>query len=363
MAASIGLPSLTIRFEAAAQTVANRSKKGVVAVMVRDTKETGVHPLSTAALIPATLGQDNQDYIARAFTGSDRGGPSKVIAVVIGTGTEDTSALEEGLKLIESYSIDYLAAPPDVTEAEETVLKTWVENQRKAYRTVKWVAPGVAADSMGVIDFEDTGLAVGSKTYTAAQYCSRIAGILAGIPMGSSATYASLGELSVVTARTGAEQAAAIDAGKLILIHDGQKAKIARAVNSLTTIPADGREDWRKIKIVEGMDLITYYLRTTIEDEYIGRFANTYDNKCLLVTAITDYFSYLEQVGVLSKGESYVQIDVEAQEKWLKSQGVETAGLTQQQIKEHDTGSWVFLKCGGRLTDAMEDFEVLFNNL
>lgn len=42
---------------------------------------------------------------------------------------------------------------------------------------------------------------------------------------------------------------------------------------------------------------------------------------------------------------------------------METADLTEQQIKEHDTGSWVFLKCGGRLVDAMEDFQVEFNNL
>ena len=69
-----------------------------------------------------------------------------------------------------------------------------------------------------------------------------------------SATYAALPELTEVTARSSTEQTTAIDAGKLILIHDGQKAKIARAVNSLTTIPTGGSEDWRKIKIVEGMD-------------------------------------------------------------------------------------------------------------
>ena len=61
----------------------------------------GVHQLSSAALIPTELGQENQNYIRRAFTGSDRGGPSKVVAVVIATGTEDTTALEAGLKSIE----------------------------------------------------------------------------------------------------------------------------------------------------------------------------------------------------------------------------------------------------------------------
>lgn len=365
MATTIGLPSLTITFQAAAQAAANRSKKGYVGVFVRDSKAQGVHQLSSAALIPTELGAENQAYLKRAFTGSDRGGPSKVVAVVIAPGTEDTEALEAGLKLIESMSLDYLAPPPDVTAGEKTVLETWVKARRENYFTEKLVEPSAATppDEMGVINFDETTLKDGSASYTAAQYASRIAGILAGIPMGMSSTYAALPELTEVTARTAEEQAAAVNAGKLILLHDGVKAKIARGVNSLTTIPADGKADWSKIKIVEGMDLITYYLRTTIQDEYIGRYANTYDNKCVLVTAVTEYLTYLERAGVLSAGESWCELDVEAQERWLKSQGVETAGLTEQEIKEYQTGSWVFLRAGGRLADAMEDFQVVFNNL
>lgn len=364
MPVSIGLPSLSIQFQAAAQAAANRSKKGFAGVFVRDAKVQGLHQLSSAALIPTELGQDNQDYIARTFTGSDRGSPSKVVAVVIAPGTEDTTALAAGLTLIESLSLDYIAGPPDITEKEKALLQFWVKARRRAYRTEKAVIPQAGdPDDMGIINFDETSLSAGAAEFTAGQYASRLAGILAGIPQSMSSTSAALPELTAVTPRTLAEQDGAVDAGKLILVHDGQKAKIGRGVNSLTTIPANGKEDWRKIKVVEGMDLITYYLRTTIEAQYIGRYANTYDNKCVLITAVTEYFDYLERSGVLSKGESFVGIDTAAQERWLKSQGVETADLTGQQIKEHDTGSWVFLKCGGRLVDAMEDFQVLFNNL
>ena len=364
MATTIGLPSLTITFQAAAQQAANRSKKGYVGVFVRDAKAQGVHQLSSAALIPTELGQENQNYIRRAFTGSDRGGPSKVVAVVIATGTEDTTALEAGLKSIEGLTLDYLAGPPDATAAELTALEKWVKDRRAAYFTEKLVEPNAAKapDDMGIIDFAETdgSIAEGEITYTAGQYASRIAGVLAGIPAGMSATYAPLTELTAVTPRSTQEQEAAIKAGKLILIHDGVKAKIARGVNSLTTIPATGKADWSKIKIVEGMDLISYYLRTTIESQYLGRYPNTYDNKQLLVTAIKEYFAYLEGAGVLSAGESCCAVDYDRQLRWLQSQGVETAGMTKQQILEYQTGSWVFLKCGGRLVDAMEDFEVLF---
>lgn len=364
MATSIGLPTLTIRFQAAAQAAANRSKRGFVGLIIRDAKAQGLHQMSSAALIPSELGQINRDYIAQAFTGSDRGGPSKVVAAVIAPGTTNTDAFEGGLKRFESLSLDYIAGPPDLTDGEQVMLQDWIKARRKAHRTEKGVVPKAdAPNDMGIVSFEEDSLTAAGKSHTAAQYASRMAGILAGIPMGMSCTNVVLPELTAVTPRSTAEQNAAVDAGKLILIHDGLKAKIARGVNSLTATPLEGKDDWRKIKIVEGMDLITYYLRTTIEDDYVGRYANTYDNKCVLVTAITNYLCYLEGEGVLEKGTGGAEIDVEAQRKWLEANHVDTSGLTDQEVKEHDTGSWVFLRCKGRLVDAMEDFGIIFNNL
>lgn len=111
-ATSIGLPKLKIAFEAAARQTINRSKKGYAAVFVRDAKAQGLHRLSSDTMIPSELGEANRSYIKTAFVGSDRGQPSLVYLVVIPTGTEDTTALEGGLKLLESVSVDYLAAPP-----------------------------------------------------------------------------------------------------------------------------------------------------------------------------------------------------------------------------------------------------------
>nr|DAW04657.1 MAG TPA: tail protein [Caudoviricetes sp.] len=365
MATTNGLPTLKISFEKAAAEVANRSKKGYVCIFVRDASAQGVYLLNSEALIPVGLGEENKKHILTAFEGSDRGSPSLVILVVIAPGTEDTTALEGGLKAIERYPIDYLAGPMDVTDDEMAKMVEWVKAQRALYRTVKLVKPWKTAgsDDMGIIELDETDMKNAAGAVTAAAYCARIAGILAGIPMGMSCTNAAMPELTQVTARTTEEQIEAINNGKLILVHDGLQAKIARGVNSLTTIPTNGNQDWSKIKIVEGMDLITYYLRTTIETQYLGRFPNTYDNKQLLVTAISEYFQYLEREGVLSPGESHVEVDYDRQLQWLKSQGVETADLTRQQILEYQTASWVFIKCRGRLVDAMEDFEVSFDAL
>ncbi len=370
MAESIGLPKLKIAFEAAAQATANRAKKGYVGLIVRDTEAQGLHKLSSDTMIPAELGEANKAHIKTAFEGSDRGCPSLVYLAVIPPAEAEAepsaAALEGGLTLLETVSVDYLAGPPDVTSEELTALDAWTKAQRAAYRTVKLVRPAPAgeagSDHMGIIDVDETGTKVMGKAVTAAQLCARIAGILAGIPMSMSATYAALPEVTAVTGRSEAEQTAAIDAGRLILIHDGQKAKIARGVNSLVTIPPKGKEDWRKIKIVEGMDLITYFLRTTVEDSYVGRYANIYDNKQLLVAFILEYLRYQEGQGVLNPGSGFCEIDYDRQRLWLQSQGVDVSGMTRQQVLEYQTGSWVFIRCGGRITDAAEDFEVLYNN-
>lgn len=362
MATTIGLPTLKIAFQKAAEQVANRSKKGYAALFVRDSREQGVHMLNNDTLIPFGLGEENKSRIKACFQGSSRGIPSLIVLVVIAPGTEDTTALEAGLKLLERHNIDYLAGPSDATETEMAKLVEWVKGQRAQYRPVKLVKPwtNTGSDHMGIIELDESGLERVDGSVTAGEYCGRLAGILAGIPSGMSCTNVSLPELTAVTARTTQERIEAIKNGKLIFVHDGLQAKIARGVNSLTTIPPDGNEDWAKIKIVEGMDLITYFLRTTIENSYMGQYPNTYDNKQLLVTAITDFFLYLEQSGLLAAGTSFVRVDYSRQLQWLRTQGVDTSSMTEQQIMEYQTGTWVFLACGGRLVDAMEDFEIRF---
>lgn len=357
---SIGLPNLEIAFLAAAQETANRSKRGVVVVVVRDAKAQGLHDLFRATEIPVELGEANRRYVERAFTGTSRGGPSKVLLLVLAPaaepleGAEDTS-LVDGLAALTGYSADYLALPPEVSEAECAAAAEWVKARRAGYDPIKAVLPHTAADDMGVVNFTTDGIRVGANTYTAADYCSRIAGVLAGMPSEWAATYAALAEITALPAQTREEQNAAIGRGELILLHDGKKAKIARAVNSLVTLPEGGKEDWKKVKIVETMDLMTYFARTTVEDEYMG-CSNTYANKCLLLVAFGTYYLELEAQGLLVEKSSWASIDLEEQTKWLKASGVETQGMTDQQLREADTGSWVFLALGGHITDAQEDF-------
>ena len=350
--AGMGQPSLTIAFHKAAEEVVSRLKNGIVAVIVRDAgAAAGLYTLADPEDMPSGLGTEVQEYINRAFLGGD-GDPQKVLLSVIGA---EDDLVEVGCAALASSDFDYMACPADVEADDMDAAVVWLDGARKKYCIGKLVLPNHKADNMAVVDFVAAGIKVGEKTYTGGDYCSRIAGVLAGTPIESSATSTPLEEVSAVDETADPDTAA--DNGQLILIHDGRKVKLGRAVNSLTTVSGDMSESLKKIKIVEALDLIRSRCRTVIEDKYI-RKSNGYDNKMLLVSEIHSFLQDLEQAGVIQGGSSYVELNLDKQKQWLKENGVDVSGMTDQEILQADTGSWVFIKMGGVILDAMEDFDL-----
>lgn len=352
----MGLPNINIAFKTAGITAVGRSQKGIVGLIVRDNNASaaGAYVLHGAAEIPAALGDDNRAYLSRAFTGYINP-PRQVIVYVL---KADETALTTALSFFATVQIDYLAGPADCTGEEAAAIASWIKTQRADDYIPKAVLPNHKADHDGILNFTATELQAGAKVYTTAQYCSRIAGLVAGTPMTISCTYAPLPEVTDVKRLTNSALDAAVDAGELVLFHDGEKVKIGRGVNSLVTTTQDKGAAFQKIKIVEAIDMIRTDIRRTAQDSFVGKYANSYDNKCLLVIAIKGYFEQLEADGILAKGTSEVGIDVAAQESFLKSAGTETDKMSVQEIKEADTGSHVFLAAKIKILDAVEDIDL-----
>lgn len=180
-----------------------------------------------------------------------------------------------------------------------------------------------------------------------------------------SATYAALPEVTGVD--TLADPDSAVDAGKLFLIDDGRQVKLSRAVTSKTTLAEDDPDMLKKIKLVAALDLIRYYAITTVEDEYLGKCANTYDNKCILLVAFSDFFASLEAQNVIQEGSSGAELDADAIRTYLLGIAEEAGdteeiarikALTDEALRKEDTGSHVFLYLYGHVLDAMEDFHI-----
>lgn len=351
----MGLPNINISFQNTAITAIQRSEKGIVALIIKDSKENGAHILTNATQIPTTLGAANQAYLQRAFLGYVNP-PRKVIVYVLPAAAE---ALTDALDYLATQVFDYLAGPPDITEEQCTAVVAWIKSRRlNDHAVCKAVLPNTAADSEAVINFTTGGIVAGTTTFTAGQYCSRIAGLIAGTPITISCTYATLPEVSDVTRLTEAEMDEAIDGGEFILFHDGAKVKVGRGVNSLQTTTQDKGAAYRKIKLVEAMDMMQADIRMTAQDSYIGKYANSYDNKCLLITAISGYFRTLELGGILQADASRTGIDLEAQEAYLQSVGTDTSAMTEQEIKQANTAERVFLAAAVKILDAIEDIDL-----
>lgn len=351
----MGLPNINIAFKSTAASAVQRSEKGVVALILKDAKENGGHAYTNVTQVPSTLGAANQAYVQRAFLGYVNP-PRKVLVYVLPAAAE---ALTDALNWLATQVFDYLAGPPDCSEAEATAIAAWIASRRTNDAAIcKAVLPNKAADSEAIVNFATDDIQVGSTEYTTAQYCARIAGLIAGTPMTISCTYAPLPEVADIGRLTKAEMDTAINAGKFILFHDGEKVKVGRGVNSLQTTTQDKGDAWKKIKLVEVMDMIQADIRTTAQDSYIGKYANSYDNKCLLISAIKGYLTSLEQAGILQVGSSSVGIDVAAQETYLQSIGVDTSKLSEQEIKEANTGDKVFLQASIQILDAIEDINL-----
>ena len=344
-------PEINISFTEKGASAIARGSRGVVLLGVKDAI---VAPLKNPVIItstgdiPNTLDDTTKAQIKLALIGYQTA-PLKVLVYGMGIAKEaESDAVDEAYtaaqKAWKDIKFDYLAIPSVSTDGKTQEIATWVKSMRTAKKRIKAVLPNVAADREGVINYtinknvyaetitnEDGTTSRVTTEYTAEQYCGRIAGLLCGTPLTISATYAPLNELE--------------DCERLEDIDEAQ-----------------GKGDsYKKGKIVDCMDLIADDLTTAIEDDYLGKYANSYNNKCVLISAIKMYLKQLNIDGIISEDFS-VDFDIEAIKVYLIGKGKyteeELAAMDDTAIAKLDTGSRVMLKANVTILDAMEDVDL-----
>lgn len=382
-----GAPQVLITFKTKATTAIARSARGIVVMILKNEKTDtlGYYKINDVTDIPAEgLTEANVDLIKKCLLGT----PLRVLVYTIPDDSVESPTVTQSsvLKQIANVKWNYICNPTgDAQDMED--LASWIKTMRNnKYKTFKAVVANQEADDKGVINFctgnirvlnpEYTAAEAGSAvvgeavvssdeeyiTYSAAQYTARIAGILAGLALDRSATYYQLDE--VVSCEAYEDIDSLINDGQLLLFdeQDGNGVKIARACNSLTTFTTDVGEDFRYIKIVECIDMITDDIRDTFKTSYIGKYINDYDHKMNFINAILIYFKELKG-NVLDNSPTAintVDIDVEAQKDYATLHGDDPSTMTDQQIREYNTGTKVMLE--GRITpvNAMEDLTINF---
>ena len=353
MASNIGLPSVIVEFKQKASTAIQRGNTGIVALVLRDSNAQGLHNIKGAYDIPSNLSEANKKYINLTLLGNVTA-PSKVVAYVVGEETQ----LSDALNYLETVDFNYLVVPA-IKENERTVVKTFIEKMRNDIKVRVKAVMKLDADYEGIVNSTNTATMVEGEI-NVDEFCCVMAGLIAGTPLSQSVTYAVPKNVLDIPSKTKAEAETKVKNGELILVKEMGKVRVARGVNSLKTTTAEKGDLFQKIKLVDTMDLIHNDIRKTCIDTYIGKVANNYDNKCILMTAISSYFEELAKEQLIEK-DFKVDIDIDKQVKYLKSIGVDTSEMDEQQIKEANTKDKVFLIANIKLVDAMEEISLEIN--
>lgn len=360
----MGLPSINVYFKEKGITAIKRGQRGIVVLILEDDVVIKPTVILTPADIPSQLSDYNKEQIELSLIGYVTP-PKKVIVCVIPKESEGAEVdYSEVQNYLETIRWDYVVIP-EIADEKTVSFASWIKALRDTKKKkVKAVLPNTAADHEGIVNFSTQKIVTKEKAYVTKDYCSRIAGLIAGTPLTISSTFAPLPEVIDCDKMTKDELDNAIDSGKFILYNDGEKIKVARGVNSLVTTVQGKLDSFKKIKIVEAMDLIHDDIKKTSEDSYLGKYSNSYDNKCLLIVAIMGYLEGLEIDGILNRGKTEVGINLEKQINFLKSKGYEMPDgrtpdeMKELEIKEADTGDKVFL-CGKiKILDAIEEIDL-----
>ncbi|MFJ8529967.1 phage tail sheath C-terminal domain-containing protein [Bacillus sp. NPDC094106] len=347
----MGLPEIKIVFSGKAKTAMQRSKLGIVVLILQDdTSDVATTVYKSPNELKTTdWSTDNLDYIEKAFEGN----PSKVICERIATSVTNYN---EVLLRLRYKKFNYLAVP-QIKEADTSAISTWIKTQReKEKKTFKAVLPNIKADHEGIINFTTSGIKVGEKEYTTAEYTARIAGILAGLPFTRSATYYVFPEVDSIVEIEDPDEA--VDNGELIFINDGENIKIGRGVNSLRTTTDSKNDDFKSIRVMETMDMVRDDIYNTFNEQYVGKVNNVYDNQVLFITALNAYFTGLNNEYILDdKSDNKAWINVSLQRKAWEGAGVDTSDWDDQKVKETAFKRNVFLSGTIKIVDTMEDLD------
>ena len=350
---ALGLPSVNIVFKQEGITAIERGERGIVALVLRDTKALGKHTVYDISDCHSELSEVNRRYVLDTLIGNTNA-PLKVELFVLNS----EEGLEKALNHFEDTQFDYICSPYFKSQ-ENTEVSTWIKSLRDNDGVMaKAVLGNMKADHEGIINFTTDNIVTEHKTYSTVEFTPRIAGLIAGTSLRIATTYANLPDVLEVPYMSKSDATEKVGNGELIIFKQSGEYRIARGVNSLTTTSDVKGEAFQKIKLVDIMDLMTNDIRKICHKNYIGKYANSYDNKCILMTAIEEYLEQLVMDGLLEKGTIKVEIDMEAQKAYLKSMGVDMLEMSEQDIKSYNTRDKVFITIKCKILDVIEEISL-----
>jgi len=232
-----------------------------------------------------------------------------------GVGSIANTDYVDAMSAFETRRFNFFALDGATDASLQTSVKAWIERLRSEGKGVVAVMGGSVTDDQtpatansrstgfnyeGVINVGVSGIMDG-VTYSSAQVACWVAGKAAGQALSESLTYAVTPFDDVTPRLTHNQVVAGLQAGTLLLVHDGEKVIVEQGINTLTSLRQGQNNQWKKIRAIRVMDAINDDLLKTAQDNYIGKVNNNDDGKVALISACKQYMETLVNGGLIEK--------------------------------------------------------------
>lgn len=296
-------PGLYINFVRAAAAQISGGARGTVAIPLLNyestAKEKTFYTVESESKAIALFGEDNIRSIRFALSG----GAKEVLVYTMPADpvAVDYAAMREAF---DARPFNVFVFDGEYNATEQAATKTWVASNRDDGKHFIVVIGGDAISDADVtqgnarstLNSDDyivnliSGVSVGSDIFTSSEFAPWVAGLIAGTAINRSTTYALVPVDDVTKRLTNAQIKAALAAGSLVLVNDGEKVKVEQG---LTTSK-------QKIRSIRARQAISTDITRTAADNYIGKLDNNKDGQATLIVAITAYLEQLAKSSVLT---------------------------------------------------------------
>lgn len=296
-------PGLYINFVQAAAAQINGGARGIVAIPLLNYANTATaatfYTIENETQAVELFGSANVQSILFALQGG-----AKEVLVYTMPATPDVDDYAAMRDAFDSRLFNVFVFDGESNATQQTATKTWVAANRADGKHFLVVIGGdstadatpATGNARSTTNSDDyianliMGVKIGATSYSSAQFAPYIAGLIAGTAINRSTTYAVAPVDDVTKRLTNAEIKAALAAGSLVLVNDGEKVKVEQGLVSSK----------KKIRAVRARQAVSTDITRTAADNYIGKLNNNGDGQSALMVAIKAYLESLEVDGVLT---------------------------------------------------------------
>lgn len=316
-------PGAYINIKEEAKGVASGERGTVATVMMiptdfeGDFKEGDIVELSSTGEVRETFGEEVMEFGGAKFVElALSGGANKVVAYVMaedspllteedeGVTVTDLNEVNKVLEALEAYNFNAFALPFVMSEEVLVRLAEWQERNGDEKKHFFVVVGGSDEDDRDVEASNDrsklletegvinlvTGGSLGKTHYPSAVYAVYIAGLVVGTPLNESVTYVPVGLSDVSYRMNNREVVDSLEAGSLVLVHDGDRVKIEQGITT----------NGSKIRKIAVRHAVATGIEKTARESWIGRITNSQAGQDTVIGKILTYLKTFEAMEVLT---------------------------------------------------------------